>query len=93
MRKPDLLKALQTFSSIVAEKNDIAAKECQIIDKLNRALSQTGYRIVPIEGRSMPNRRGRPRGSRNKARAVLPEASKNGVVKRGPGRPRLKKVA
>ncbi len=97
MRMPDLNKALGDFSSLLDEKKELAQKERQLIDRLNRALKEMGYQINSANGMATGRRRGRPRGSRNKdSNLTLHETGRNGIGKikrRGPGRPRLRKVA
>lgn len=94
MRTPDLAKTFASFSSVLMQKRSILAKECRAVEQLNRALSRTGYQIRPLNPVPHGKRRGRPRGSKNtKPRPALHEASRNGIVKRRPGRPRLRKVA
>ena len=94
MRTPDLVKALESFSDIMRVKRTVAEKERDVIARLNRAISGMGYHIVPMNGRPAGKRRGRPLGSKNKTKSKKQDAaSMNGVAKRGPGRPRLRKVA
>lgn len=93
MRTPDLSKALDSFSSMISEKKHLAEKERGIVDKINRAIKGTGYRVVPMDQPMTGRRRGRPVGSRNKPKQHMPSASMNGAGKRGPGRPKLRKVA
>ncbi|ALA58636.1 hypothetical protein [Nitrospira moscoviensis] len=92
MRTPDLMKALESFSEIMKEKKHVAEKERDIVARLNRAIGSMGYHIVPMNGQPAEKRRGRPLGSKNKPKKHE-AASMNGAAKRGPGRPRLRKVA
>jgi hypothetical protein len=95
MRMPNVAKAFQAFSSLMAEKQSISAQECMAVEKLNRALNRTGYRIIPLNPQPHRTRRGRPRGSRN-GKPRLRSVSVNGVhkvEKRGPGRPSVRRAA
>jgi hypothetical protein len=94
MRTPDLMKALESFSDIMREKRTVAEKERDVIARLNRAISGMGYHLVAMNGQPAGKRRGRPVGSKNKTQSKKQDTtSTNGVAKRGPGRPRLRKVA
>ena len=93
MRTPDLRKALEAFSAILAEKKDMSEKERDVIGKVNRAISNMGYKIIPTNGQPTGKRRGRPVGSRNKPKQPMHAVGMNGEGKRRPGRPKLKKVA
>ena len=93
MRTPDLRKALEAFSTIMAEKKNMSEKEREVIGKVNRAIETMGYQIVPANGRSIGKRRGRPIGSRNKPKQPMHSVGMTGEAKRRPGRPKLKKVA
>lgn len=92
MRTPDLTKALESFTSIMAEKKNVSEKEREVIQKLNRAITNMGYQVVPIKGQPTGKRRGRPVGSRNKPKRGMHSVSGDGAEKRL-GRPKLKKVA
>jgi hypothetical protein len=95
MRRPDLAKALESFSSLMTEKVNLSEKECLVIEKLNRAMNAMGYRILPMDVPPERKRRGRSRVPRNR-KHMLHVTSHNGIgkmAKRGPGRPRLRKVA
>jgi hypothetical protein len=63
----DVVKMVQ---SVVAEKTAIASKERQLIDNLNRVLSDMGYQVVPTV-RGVP-RRGRASGPVRGAERTLP---------------------
>ena len=91
MRTPDLRKAADTFAAIVTQKRDVLGKEQQAVEKLNRAMSRFGYQIQSTNQPRSGKRRGRPPGSRNKQKRHTPRL--NGVRRRGPGRPPLRKVA
>ena len=93
MRTPDLRKALDSFSAILAEKKDVSDKEEEVISKVNRAIAAMGYQIVRTNGQSTGKRRGRPVGSGNKPKPAMMPVSMAGEAKRRPGRPKLKKVA
>ena len=94
MRMPDLTKAIEEFASVMNEKRQMADNERQAVEKLNRALKRAGYQIMHARAEAMGKRRGRPRGARNKSiKHDLHKMGHNGVGKRGPGRPRLKRVA
>jgi hypothetical protein len=94
MRTLDLTKAIELFTSVMHEKRQMADKERQAVENLNRALKRTGYQIIHAKAEAMGKRRGRPRGVRNKfIKHDLHKGGHNGVGKRGPGRPRLKPVA
>ena len=94
MRTPDLRKALDLFSAILAEKKDVSEKEEEVIGKVNRAIAAMGYQIVRSNGQATGKRRGRPVGSRNKPKQQsMMSVGITGDAKRRPGRPNLKKVA
>jgi hypothetical protein len=59
------------METIISEKEAAIAKERQAIEQLNGILNRLGYRIVPLEQTAAPTgkRRGRPPGSKNKAKA------------------------
>lgn len=93
MRTPDVNRALQSFSSMMTEKKQLIEKERSIIDRVNRAIKRSGYQIISLRQETGGKRRGRPLGSRNKPKQQSTPASANGAAKRGPGRPRLRRVA
>ena len=79
MRSPDLAKAFEAFSSVMAEKKSISAKECVAVERLNRALTLTGYRIRPMNPIPHEKHQRRRREPRNKSR-------KQGLHQRPDGR-------
>jgi hypothetical protein len=93
MRTPDLRKALESFSTIMAEKKNMSEKEREVIGKVNRAIGTMGYQIVQTNGQSIRKRRGRPVGSRNKPKQPMHSVGITGDARRRAGRPKLKKVA
>lgn len=93
MRTPDLRKALDLFSAILAEKKNVSEKEEEVIGKVNRAIAAVGYQIVRRNGQLTGKRRGRPVGSRNRPKQPMLSAGVTGEARRRPGRPKLKKVA
>ena len=94
MRTPDLAKAFQVFSSVMAEKKSISAKECMAVEKLNRALSLTGYRIRPMNPIPHEKHRRRRSGPRNRSRKQGLHQRTTGIAPvRRPGRPKLRQVA
>ena len=94
MRRPDLAKAFQAFSSVMSEKKSISAKECMTVEKLNRALSLIGYRIRPINPIPHTKQRGRHIGPRNKNHGlrIVHRNNAHNIAKRRPGRPKLRRV-
>ncbi len=93
MRTPDVSRALQSFSSLMTEKKQLVEKERSILDRVNRAIKSSGYQIISLRAETSGKRRGRPLGSRNKPKQQGQAPAADGTAKRGPGRPRLRKVA
>jgi hypothetical protein len=93
MRTLNLPKAFEAFSSVMDEKKSISAKECTAVERLNHALTQTGYRIMPMNPQPHGKDRSRARGTRDKNRKQKPHKRSIGVAMRRPGRPKLRQVA
>jgi hypothetical protein len=94
MRTMNVTKIIESFSSIMTEKKRILEREREVIEKLNRAIGPMGYQITWTAGQAAGNRKGRPRGSRNKNLRLTLHERNSHVMKRGrPGRPKLTKVA
>jgi hypothetical protein len=58
-------KLFKSFDEVLRQKNSLATKasqlaqtERQLVDKLSRALSNAGYRVVPLDSRGPGSRRG-----------------------------------
>lgn len=93
MRTPDVSKALQSFSAMMTEKKQLVEKERTVLDRVNRAIKRSGYQVISLQKEMTGKRRGRPLGSRNKPKQQGTAASAHDTARRGPGRPKLRKVA
>jgi hypothetical protein len=58
-------KLFKSFDEVLRQKNSLATRanqlaqtERQLVDKLSRALSNAGYRVVPLDARGAGSRRG-----------------------------------
>jgi len=94
MRTPNLQKALESLSGLVAKKQMFVRKEREAIDKVNRGLKRMGFQILPVIGNATGKRPGRPLGSRNKeSKSDVDGGRPLSIKRRRPGRPSLKKAA
>jgi hypothetical protein len=78
---------------MMTEKKQLMEKERSIIDRVNRAIQRSGYQIISLRQETSGKRRGRPLGSRNKPKQQGTVAAASATGKRGPGRPKLRRVA
>ena len=53
---------VKSVESLLAEKRAVAEKEKELIEGLNRVLTQMGYEVVPMKASAPNGRKGRRRG-------------------------------
>jgi hypothetical protein len=82
MPDADIAAPIKALEKLAEEKQSLAGKEKELVEKLNAVLQRMGYHIVPVGPSGMTRRRGRPRKN---SRAAM-SAVAGGVGKRR-GRP------
>jgi hypothetical protein len=94
MRRPKLGTLSKSFDALLVEKRSLIEKEQGLIMKLNKVLSQIGYR-VERDARRGPGTLSRPR-IESRPEQSTPKSMNNHRAEEAPkrrGRPPLRKVA
>ena len=96
MRRPKLGALSKAFDALLTEKRSLAEKEQSLIARLNKVLSQLGYRVERhMPARAAASRRPRRRVDSHGQRVALKSAGHSNA-NQGPqrrGRPPLRTVA